>query len=69
MLVLGRSASPSDLRTAVCVGMLLVLAVLAGLGLREFMARRVGPGILASVVLEVILGAGFGWVLLTQGNA
>jgi len=48
--------------------MLVALAILAGLGLRELVARRVGPGILVSVVLEVILVAGFGWVLLTQAR-
>ncbi len=68
MLLLGRSASRSDLRTAVCIGMLVALAILAGLGLRELIARRVGPGILVSVVLEVLLIAGFGWVLLTQDS-
>ena len=69
MLLLGRSASRSDLRTAICIGMLVALTILAGLGLRELIARRVGPGILVSVVLEVILVAGFGWVLLTQDSA
>lgn len=64
MLLLGRSAAPSELRTAVCVGMLMALLVLAGLGLLEFRSRRAGPGILVSVVLEVVLAAGFGWVLL-----
>ena len=68
MLLLGRSAQPSDLRTAICIGMLVALTILAGLGLREFAAGRVGPGILASVILEFILVTGFGWVLLTQSN-
>ncbi|HEY7459159.1 MAG TPA: hypothetical protein VH765_10430 [Xanthobacteraceae bacterium] len=64
MLFLGRSAPPSDLRTAVCVGMFAALAILAGLGLFELRAHRAGPGILVSVVLEIILAAGFAWVLL-----
>lgn len=65
MLFLGRSVPPSDLRTAICVGMFVALAVLAGLGLVELKAHRAGPGILVSVVLEIVLAAGFGWVLLT----
>ncbi len=64
MLFLGRSAPPSDLRLAVCIGMLISLVLLAGLGLVEFKARRAGPAILASVVLEVILAGGFASVLL-----
>ncbi|MBE0615091.1 MAG: hypothetical protein IH604_15570 [Burkholderiales bacterium] len=64
MLFMGRSAPPSELRLVVCVGMVTALAVLAGLGLMEFKARRAGPAILASVVLEVILAAGFTSVLL-----
>lgn len=64
LLWLGRSAAPSELRTAICVGMLLALLILAFLGALEFKLRRVGPGILVSVVLEVVLAAGFGWVIL-----
>ena len=63
MLFLGRSAPPSDFRMVVCIGMLISLVLLAGLGLVEFKARRAGPAILASVVLEVILAAGFASVL------
>jgi hypothetical protein len=64
MLFMGRSAPPSDFRSAVCVGMLAALSILAGLGLFELKMRRAGPGILVSVILEIILAAGFAWVLL-----
>lgn len=63
MLFLARSEPPSALRTAICVGMFVALAVLAGLGLLELKAHRVGRGILVSVVLEIVLVAGFAWVL------
>jgi len=63
MLFLGRSAPPSDFRSAICAGMLMALAFLAGLGLFELKARRAGPGILVSVVLEIVLAVGFAWVL------
>ena len=65
MLFLGRSAPPSQLRDAVCAGMLCALVLMAASGVLEFKAGRVRAGILASVVLEAALGFGFGWVLLT----
>ena len=65
ILFLGRSAPPSDLRSAFCGGMLMAMAFLAGLGLFDFKARRAGPGILVSVVLEIMLAAGFAWVLFS----
>lgn len=64
MLFLGRAAPPSDLRSAICAGLLFALLLLAGLGLFEFKARRARIGILVSVALEVILASGFAWVLL-----
>lgn len=64
MLFLGRSAPPSELRTAVCVGMLVAMLVLAGLGLHAWRSNRVGKGILPSVILEVLLAAGYLWILL-----
>ena len=66
MLFLGRSAPPSDFRSAVCGGMLFALALLAALGLFEFRARRAGIAILVSVTLEIVLASGFAWVLMTS---
>lgn len=64
MLFLGRYAPPSEFRLVACIGMSIALVLLAGLGLIEFKARRAGPAILASVVLEGILAGGFASVLL-----
>lgn len=65
MLFLGRSAPPSELRSAVSMSMLGALGLLALLGLIEFQAKRAGRGILVSVVLEVLLAAGFASTLWT----
>ena len=62
MFFLGRQAQPSDLRSAVCLVMGGAITLLAGLGLFEFLARRVGPGVFRSVVGEAALAAGFVWV-------
>lgn len=59
---LGRSASPSDLRSAVCLVTGAAIALLSALGLFEFLARRVGAGVFRSVVGEAVLAAGFVWV-------
>ena len=62
MFFLGRAAGPSDLRSAVCLVTGAAIALLAGLGLFEFLARRVGAGVFRSVVGEAVLAAGFVWV-------
>ena len=62
MFFLGRAAAPSDLRSAVCLVMGGAIALLAGLGLFEFLARRVSAGVFRSVVGEAVLAAGFVWV-------
>lgn len=62
MLWLGRSAPPSELRTAVCVGLSLAVALLATLGLFEWRAGRVSAGIVVSIVVEIVLATGFVWV-------
>ncbi len=67
LLFLGRSAAPSNLRYAICAGLLFALLVLAALGVFEFRARRAGAAIFVSVVIEVILAAGFAWVLFVEG--
>lgn len=64
LLFLGRSAPPSELRSAVSIGMVAALSLLAALGVFEFTAHRAGKGILVSVVLEVLLASCFAWVLL-----
>jgi len=63
LLFLGRSAPPSDLRSAVCAGLGLAIALLAVLGVIEFASNRVRAGIAIAVIVEVALAAGFFWVL------
>ena len=62
MFFLGRAAAPSDLRSAACLVTGGVIALLACLGLFDFLARRVGAGVFRSVVAEAVLAAGFFWV-------
>ncbi|KAJ3337315.1 hypothetical protein HDU93_001264 [Gonapodya sp. JEL0774] len=59
---LGRGEPPSELRSAICLGTAAMSALLAGCGLYEYGARRVGPGIFRSVVAEAVLAVGFIWV-------
>jgi hypothetical protein len=61
LFFLGRAAAPSDLRSAVCLGMAASIALLAGLGLFELRAGRVGSGIVVPAVVEVVLAAGWMW--------
>ncbi len=63
MFFLGRAAAPSDLRSAVCVVTGGAIALLACLGLFDFLSRRVSAGIFRSVVGEAVLAVGFAWVL------
>ena len=62
MFFLGRAVAPSDMRSAVCLVMGGAIALLSGLGLFEFLARRVSAGVFRSVVGEAVLAAGFVWV-------
>ena len=62
MFFLGRTAAPSDLRSAVCLVMAGTIALLASLGVFEFGARRATAGIFRSVVAEAVLAAAFVWV-------
>jgi hypothetical protein len=62
MFFLGRAAGPSDLRSAVCLGMGGASALLAALGLFEFSAGRVSSGIIVPAIVEIVLAAGFVWV-------
>src|SRR5215470_9316666 len=61
LFFLGRNAVPSDLRSAVCLGIGGAIALLAGLGLWEFSAGRVTSGIIVPAIVEAVLAAGFVW--------
>lgn len=65
LFFLGRDAPPSDLRSAVCLGVGGASALLAGLGLFELRARRVSRGIVVPAIIEIVLAAGFAWVWWT----
>ena len=62
MFFIGRTAAPSDLRSAVCLVTGGAIALLACLGLFEFLARRVSAGVFRSVAAEAALAVGFVWV-------
>lgn len=62
LFFLGRSAAPSDLRSAVCLGVGAASALLACLGLYERSAARVGSRILVPSIIELVLAGGFAWV-------
>ena len=62
MFFLGRAAAPSDLRSAVCLGIGGASALLACLGLFELWAGRVSTGIVVPAVVEAVLAAAFVWV-------
>ncbi len=59
-----RSTTSAELITNVSLFAVLVNALLAGLGLYEYRARRAGPAILLSVAVELLLLFGFGALLL-----
>ncbi|WP_084421749.1 hypothetical protein [Henriciella litoralis] len=61
IFLLGRNAAPSDFRSAMCLVMAGAVAVLASMGLFEFLSRRAGAGIFRSVVGEAVLSAAFIW--------
>ncbi len=61
MFFLGRTAGPSELRSAVCLGIGGAIALLAGLGLFELWAGRVSSGIIVPVIVETVLAAAFVW--------
>lgn len=58
---LGRNAAPSDLRSAVCLGIGGAIALLACHGFWEFSAGRATSGIIVPAIAEVVLAAGFVW--------
>ena len=61
MFFLGRNAVPSDLRSAVCLGIGGAIALLACLGFLEFSAGRVASGVIVPAIVEALLAAGFVW--------
>lgn len=63
---LARSASKSAIRTALSAGAVVVTLLLAGTGVYELALGHVGKGILISAAVELLLGLGFIWVLLTE---
>jgi hypothetical protein len=62
MFFVGRAASPSELRSAVCLVTGGAIAALACLGLFDFWSRRVGAGVFRSVIAEAAIAAAFVWV-------
>lgn len=65
LFFLGRGAGPSELRSAVCVGIGGASALLAGLGVYERRAGRVSARIVVPAVIEAVLAAAFAWVWWT----
>jgi hypothetical protein len=64
MLFLARNAQPSPSREALSIGFVVACLVLAGLGIFEFIKKRVTIAILLAVVVEVLLAAAFiAWAL------
>jgi hypothetical protein len=61
MFFVGRRAPPSELRSAVCLGMAIAIALLAALGLFERWAKRVGPRILVASGVEILLAGCLAW--------
>lgn len=63
-----KSTTSPELITSVSLFAALVNALLAGLGLYEYHARRAGPAILVSVAIELLLLLGFGGLLLAAAG-
>ena len=59
---LGRDAPPSDFRSAVCLLMAGAIAVLASLGLLDFLAKRASADIFRSIAGEAVLAVAFLWL-------
>lgn len=66
LFFLVRSIETPELITIVSTFAALANALLAGLGVYEYRARRAGPAILVSVAFELALVVGFGRLLLTS---
>jgi hypothetical protein len=68
LFLLTRATDSPELITIVSTFAVLANALLAGLGLYEYRARRAGPAILVSVAFELLLVLGFGSQLLTTAG-
>ena len=68
LFFLARSIESPELITIVSTFAALANALLAGLGVYEYRARRAGPAILVSVAFELALVVGFGRLLLTGAS-
>ena len=68
LFFLVRSTESPELITIVSTFAAAANALLAGLGVYEYRARRAGPAILVSVAFELVLVLGFGWVLLAPAG-
>ena len=62
---LGRTAPDSELRDAVMAGTIVTLVGLGTLGTQTFLKKEVGPAMLVSVAVEIILSIGFVWILFS----
>jgi hypothetical protein len=61
-----RSATASDVRSALCIGTVVVCSLLAILGIYEFSAGHAGPAILVSVAIESFLAFCYIRIILTE---
>lgn len=61
MFFAGRHAAPSELRSAVCLGMGVAVALLAMLGPFERWRSRVGPRIFVASAFELVLAGCLAW--------
>lgn len=59
MFFMARHASPSPLRSDLSSGIVVACALLAGLGIVEFAAKRAGPAIWLAIVTETAIAAAF----------
>lgn len=68
MFLLGRNAPPSDLRSAICIGIGVGSALLGGNGIWEFRTGRASKGIIGPAVVEAVVAAGFAWAYVNGIN-
>ena len=61
-----RSATASDVRSALCIGTAVVCSLLAFLGIYEFCAGHAGPAILVSAAIESFLAFCYIRIILTE---
>jgi hypothetical protein len=66
LFYMARTVPASAARIAISAGATTVLSLLVALGIYEFLAERVGPGIFGSVGVELLLAIGFIVVLVGE---